>query len=175
MVVGVGLFWLTTTNWYRASWRLIRRASARRTLLALSLATIAGAASISHQHTIPIVAAAAGVAVWICSFNATLPETRIWRAVAWIGDRSYSLYLCHLPVFIIAREIMTRIGAKEYWDSAPLIWCAAPFAIGAALLAADVTYRLVELPFAKRGRAISEHKDRAGVPVSPVSIPPTHH
>ncbi|MEM5371370.1 acyltransferase [Paraburkholderia azotifigens] len=173
MVVGVGLFWLTTTNWYRPSWRLIQHAAARRASLAFALATIAGAASISHQHTIPIVAAAAGLAVWVCSFDATIPESRVSRAFSWVGDRSYSLYLCHLPVFIMVREVMMRAGAKGYWDSAPLIWCAVPLAIGAALLAADATYRLVELPLSALGRAVIDREDVAAIAVSSASMPPT--
>jgi len=175
MVAGVCLYWLTTTPGYRASRRLVRYLVLRRALLAAAIIAIATSPIISHQHAVVIVAMAATVAVWICSFDSTLPESKLWCAFEWLGDRSYSLYLCHLPVFIVVRELMIRVGAKEYWDGAPLIFCVIPFVIGAALLIANLTYRLVELPFARRGRAISEHKDHAAIPVSPASMPPTHH
>lgn len=33
--------------------------------------------------------------------------------VRWIGERSYSIYLCHLPIILLTREAMTRLGMMD--------------------------------------------------------------
>lgn len=56
------------------------------------------------------------------------------RAMTWLGDRSYSLYLWHWPIFVIGEAIWGRTPAL----SAALLL--------ATLLAAAMAYRFVEYP-----------------------------
>lgn len=72
-------------------------------------------------------------------------------ALLWLGARSYSLYLCHIPVWFAVIDAMRRTG---FGGPGSL---GARFAIGLplSLLAADLTYRLVELPLQARGRVVA--------------------
>lgn len=67
---------------------------------------------------------------------------------AWLGARSYSLYLCHIPIWFTVIDISQRVGlAGQAW--LPLRFAVA---LSASLLAADLTYRWLELPLQERGR-----------------------
>ena len=59
-------------------------------------------------------------------------------ALVWLGDRSYSLYLWHWPILVLGFALGYR---GELWPTVCLILF--------SLLAAIVSYRLVELPFWK--------------------------
>ncbi len=71
--------------------------------------------------------------------------------LAWIGDRSYSLYLWHWPVF----SLVAAFGLMDRW---PFVLSSIALSMGLAAL----TYRWVELPFWKgrysragRGRTLA--------------------
>lgn len=155
MVVGASLYWLTTTRGYKRSWILVRSPAVRWILLAASILTIAFATSIAREHVIPLVAAAGGIAVWIASFDVTIPSSKVATAFQWVGDRSYSLYLCHLPMYAVLREVMMRSGAKPYWTSGAMILLTIPAAFAVCVFMSDLTYRFVERPFAELGRQIA--------------------
>ena len=72
------------------------------------------------------------------------------RACEKLGDRSYSLYLCHLPVCAVLVILWRHTGASGYAANAAFI----ALAIAAALVATELSYRLVEQPIEKmlRGR-----------------------
>ena len=68
------------------------------------------------------------------------------RAVAWVGARSYGLYLWHWPVFVLAT------AALPEWDRAPL----GPLGIAAislaiTVVAATLSYRFIEQPIRRDG------------------------
>ena len=66
----------------------------------------------------------------------------------WLGVRSYSLYLCHIPVWTLVVELMQRSGlGGQGWLAVRFL-----FAISASLILADLTYLRVELPLQARGR-----------------------
>ncbi len=79
------------------------------------------------------------------SSSAADEESR-WRRlmsaepVAWIGRRSYGIYLWHWPVIVIvAQELRTEPGTFQYVVSA--IWC-----VIVTIALADLSYRFVEAP-----------------------------
>ncbi len=69
-------------------------------------------------------------------------------ATLWLGSRSYSLYLCHIPVWFTVIELMQRAGL----GSERLVPMRFALGLLCSLLAADATYRKVELPLQARGR-----------------------
>jgi peptidoglycan/LPS O-acetylase OafA/YrhL len=76
------------------------------------------------------------------------------RIVVWIGVRSYGLYLWHTFVFA---------AVQRHWPGASDFFLI-PFAIAVSILAAALSYRIVERPFQqlrKRNRVISAHEGPA--------------
>jgi hypothetical protein len=64
------------------------------------------------------------------------------RALRWLAARSYAIYLWHWPVAVV-----TRPGADVHWPAPVVLFVR----IGATLLLADLTHRLVEFPIRTLG------------------------
>ncbi|APY13151.1 acyltransferase family protein [Brucella sp. 10RB9214] len=98
-----------------------------------------------------LVAMTAGVLVFAGSYNADrfkLPG--ILQSIGlYLGDRSYSLYLAHIPAYLSARHFLEWAGYQQQ---------AIPSLILAGVLTlafSEASYRYVENPFRKRGAVIS--------------------
>ncbi|MBR1124990.1 acyltransferase [Bradyrhizobium lablabi] len=75
------------------------------------------------------------------------------KAFRWIGERSYAIYLIHLPAFGICQEIWFR-WLSTWGLTEPRYW----YAIGAPVLTAvlaDLNFRLVENPLRAYGVRLS--------------------
>ncbi|NPD66672.1 hypothetical protein HN018_21685 [Lichenicola cladoniae] len=76
----------------------------------------------------------------------------------WIGARSCSIYMCHIPIWFTVIDVMRRTGpgGETY---VPLGFMIAALA---TLTAADLTYRWLELPLQERGRIRARALDDRG-------------
>ncbi|MCI6573847.1 MAG: acyltransferase family protein [Actinomycetaceae bacterium] len=88
----------------------------------LSLASAALLYGVSNQHT--LVAAIFG-----------------WRPVAWIGERSYAIYLWHMPLVAFMREPLSLVP----------LWLATLIVAAGAIVLASVSWVLVEDPIRRHG------------------------
>lgn len=64
----------------------------------------------------PLVIPAISVGGALCLWSAlgrTNYSNAFSAAIRWVGERSYSIYLCHLPIILLTREIMTSAGMME--------------------------------------------------------------
>ncbi|WP_447786462.1 acyltransferase family protein [Stenotrophomonas bentonitica] len=75
---------------------------------------------------------------------------RMSTAARWIGERSYSIYLCHLPSILIVREVLTRTVGME--PTAITVAMAMTATVVLIAVLSDLSYRFVELRF-QRSRA----------------------
>lgn len=104
--------------------------------------------------------------------------TRIWmplnaifrtRALTWLGERSYPLYLMHFGVLALS---FAAFEAPLQLDSARS-WSIMALALVASLAVSDVLHRVIEKPMIRRGRALSKRLSApdsvATSPQSPVS------
>lgn len=118
-------------------------------LLAVGVGTVIMAPAQLPQ---PFVLPAIALGAWACLLS-TLNGNSFTAAVAaplhWIGERSYSIYLCHLLVLLSVREVLTRMGMM---DPTPLH---VALGFGAALMAiallGDLSYKQIELRFHRSG------------------------
>ncbi|QWT21289.1 acyltransferase [Bacillus sp. NP157] len=92
--------------------------------------------------------------VWIASYDQGFLVSRAWTrtVVSYIGSRSYSIYLCHLFVLYVVRDVWTRRGWLDgHHDAAAVVWF-----IALTWLLAEASYRFVERPFLPRRRPAVE-------------------
>lgn len=63
-----------------------------------------------------------------------------WQPLVWLGQRSYSIYLWHYPLFALMNPV-GDVSAKPWWVYA--VEC------GVVLAVAELSYRFIETPFRK--------------------------
>lgn len=104
--------------------------------------------NLQQPYLIPAVSFGAGLCLLSSlsgqSLSAVLPS----KLLAWIGERSYSIYLCHLPLILVTRELSVRFKFNEptYFNFS--ISLAIAFFLIAIL--SHLSYKLIEIPFQKR-------------------------
>jgi peptidoglycan/LPS O-acetylase OafA/YrhL len=95
---------------------------------------------------LPIFAVAGAALVCAAVSDTQLARGLAWRPLTWLGERSYSLYLWHLPVLVAATSVASdTIGVR----------------VGALLAATAISafsYRLIEQPFRRRPAIPSSHR-----------------
>ncbi len=104
----------------------------------------------------PVAALSFGLLVLLAGENLALPVSRGWlyRTMWYLGDRSYTIYLFHFPMFAVAWLIVYR-----FWPS--LMSNAITFGVSQMMLVVallipfvEVVYRLIELPLMQLGKRL---------------------
>ncbi len=130
--------------------------------LLLSLAVIGGQNMTVISHRVSMITLISILLVFIASYDKDylLKKGRLKQVLLWVGSRSYAIYLIHIPVFYITREIWFRIGepASPRFNPAYLDQLVIT-AIVLLLLLSELNYRLVEMPLRMKGRAIAQRME----------------
>jgi peptidoglycan/LPS O-acetylase OafA/YrhL len=111
----------------------------------------------------PVFTALAAVAVLLAQRNTGwvfggVPA--LGRALSYLGDRSYSLYVCHPILWIgVYPYLIQRYGAGlPGWvrSTAPGIWLQFAGMFIVALVVTELSYQLIEVPYIERGKRLIE-------------------
>jgi peptidoglycan/LPS O-acetylase OafA/YrhL len=126
--------------------------------LMLAALALLAAPFTSLWHTrIGLIAALSAGLVWIASYDRgyLLPQSGMSRLMAWIGARSYAIYLIHVPAFFFMREVYDRLEIPS-----PATWLSAiplsALTAGLIILLAELNYRYIEQPLRSRGVRIAK-------------------
>ena len=139
---------------------LARNGLIRTTFLILVIFLLGSLASpfLAPLYSVPqgLVALVAGVLVYAASFDSGFIAGRgaVRHVLCWLGSRSYAIYLIHLPVFALVREVGYRAVIHGYaWNnhSSGLMVGVSGVVV---LCLAELNYRFVEAPGRSRGRKI---------------------
>lgn len=144
------------------------------TVLALALA---GATGLGFNNTvvIPVVCAISVLLVFIaaCEGGLVVFPWPVQVALDYIGKRSYTIYLVHLPMFFLTMEIMFRYTRERGIPINSDLWLEYTVLMFALVIGmTELIYRMVERPMIARGRAVAdrivsrgnERMAHAGVP-----------
>jgi len=134
-------------------------------LLIFALAAIPQSLVTIRFH-VALMALVSAVLVYMASFDRAyvLPAGIFRPLLLWIGSRSYAIYLCHLPAYMITHEFWTR-WTKAHGLVPPDGTYTLRYAVMAlALIAifAELNYRLIETPLRTRGVTIARAISGAG-------------
>lgn len=111
-----------------------------------------------HGHSVRLLTCTA--LVWAASYDRdyVVRSPRLMPVFAWLGARSYSLYLIHVPAFFFVRELFHRLDPSTPVNrSGPVVlavFCLTASAL--VLVVAELNFRYVETPMRRRGRAIAD-------------------
>jgi peptidoglycan/LPS O-acetylase OafA/YrhL len=88
------------------------------------------------------------------------------RAALWLGTRSYAIYLLHIPVIMLLRELAVRyeIGLLP----AHLLDWRVALVLAAIFLASEVAHRSIEAPLRRQGVLVANRRTGVRTPVSAV-------
>lgn len=120
-------------------------ASVNRPLLLFGVAlTLIAPVQLPQPFVVPAISIG-GALCLLSSLAGNSYSGRLSGIARWIGERSYSIYLCHLPCILMVREVLTRTTTMEPTPSNVAL---AMIGTGALIAGfADISYRLVELRF----------------------------
>jgi len=125
-------------------------------------------------YRLGIIAVLSAVLVWVASYDRDylLPRSPLKTALTWVGSRSYGIYLIHVPVFFLLRELWFRLAPLGSSDMASHPWLALACGLSLIGLLSELNYRLVEMPMRNRGARLVERL-RGASPILPVSGAPS--
>ncbi|MGS0893824.1 fatty acid desaturase [Burkholderia stagnalis] len=158
LVLGAGAYAFHRTL---ASRRLATLLAVRRLTTPVRLALLASlvcAPLISARAPVAVIASAAAGLVWLAAASdhrGRAPRRGGARvAMHWVGERAYSIYLCHLPVLLVTSEILSRTGGfvSARW---PQLALAGTGSLGAIALIASLSYRHLEQPGIRWSRRLT--------------------
>lgn len=98
------------------------------------------------------------IMIFITTWNAgyLFADKWVYGIGLWLGDRAYAMYLCHIPVMYMTREIAFRILGPEVSLGPQHFWYLVPAALVLIVLLSDLTFRLVERPLRSKGVVIAK-------------------
>ncbi|WP_422648795.1 hypothetical protein OJJOAM_000540 [Cupriavidus sp. H18C1] len=102
-------------------------------------------ASLPQPFVLPIIAIGSVICLVSSLRGDAFSGSPVAKPLVWFGERSYSIYLCHLPIILVTREAMQRTIGLEPTIANVIV--AIVSAGGLIAVAADLSYRWIELPF----------------------------
>lgn len=166
MLLGAFLAYFSSTSRYARIGEALEKFRAFRfpvaTVLIASLMLIPGS---GMSRSAAGIALASFALVFLASFNRRFlfGSSKLARPFLWIGTRSFSIYLIHMPVAWFVNEVGFRLSSNPEAYRAPLpnepfhLWISfATFAV--VMLVAEANYRIVETPLRRYGRRLTENR-----------------
>ncbi|WP_367255371.1 acyltransferase family protein [Pseudomonas sp. stari2] len=160
LALGVLLaMWSAQPSWRRWEPTFLRRPWAGVTVLivlALLLSYMATDRFTFVSYRIGSIAVLGALLVWIASYNRDylLPAGRVQRLMAWIGSRSYGIYLIHIPAYQLVRELIFRLQSAGLPSPAGHPVVTLLIAGSLIVLLSELNYRFIEMPMRNRGAAL---------------------
>lgn len=107
---------------------------------------------------IGLIAVLATVLVWLASYRQDYlwPAGQAQRLVMWLGARSYAIYLIHIPVYFVTRELLHRFSSYTSNSESLHVPLSIGVAGGLILLLSQLNYRWVEMPMRQIGGRIAQ-------------------
>ncbi len=166
LLLGAGVAYVSSTKYYETIRNWAKALGRARLIVASVLVALLMLIPATGAYL-----ACAGIAivsfalVLLASFDENLlfGKTRITEAFVWIGSRSFSIYLIHMPTWWFVNEAAYRIAGRVPGYSVPLfhspmrlgVSCAAVLAI---ICVAELNYRFVEVPIREKGKRIADSR-----------------
>ncbi|WP_223547535.1 acyltransferase family protein [Pseudomonas sp. A-B-19] len=110
----------------------------------------------SANYRVGLIAILSAVLVWIASYNRDylLPAGGLQRLMAWIGSRSYGIYLIHIPAWQLVRELIFRLQSAGLPSPAGHPVLTLLIAFGLIVLLSELNFRFIEMPMRNRGATL---------------------
>ncbi|WP_158001316.1 acyltransferase family protein [Cupriavidus basilensis] len=117
---------------------------------------------ISARYPIGIIALSAAGLVWMASCDNRDAAQTGWLSAlfGWLGERAYSIYLCHVPILLVSYEILWRAGGQAPLP-APWLAAAGLGSFGLIVFIGTLSHRYLEQPGIQWGRRLTRPATRS--------------
>ncbi len=162
ILVGILLFYFGKTWIYRAMAPRFLESSSVKMAYSLVLLVLIATAPLPLLGYPNLANAAvwafSGLLVWAAMYGeGYIFSFGVPRLLDWIGSRSYSIYLCQIPMMLINRAVLflvlksrgVELNNHDHWWMLLLGWVISMAA------AAELTYRMIEVPSQRKGRDLA--------------------
>lgn len=160
---GVLIFLLTRTPfWRRLEPTFLASSSVLRAIVNLALILLLVALPVQllgNRFAMGLVALTAAAIVFLASFERgySLSSRTLAPFFAWVGARSYAIYVIHLTAYRLTTEGWTRYALERgaplsTGDTFPMLATAVVILFGLA----ELNHRFVEVPFRDKGKRLAE-------------------
>lgn len=153
--LGVLLAIVQGRGWLAPPGRRLHGAVARLVVLATAalLFYLAAFKQVELPFQLSILALCSAALVWLCSGTQDLlaGPGMIGRGFVWIGQRSYAMYLIHIPAMFFLRESAFRLNL----DIANFRLAGGVLAVALIAGLAAANYRWVEAPLRRKGKVLA--------------------
>jgi peptidoglycan/LPS O-acetylase OafA/YrhL len=98
------------------------------------------------------------IIIYLTTWNAgyLFADKSLYKLGLWLGDRAYVMYLNHIPVMYMTREIFYRVLGPDVKLGPEHLWPLVGSSLVLILLLSDLTFRFVERPLRRKGVRISK-------------------
>lgn len=103
-----------------------------------------------HPATTLLACLFCGGLVWLAVMDGCFSRTPLGRLVEYLGERSYSFYLCHVVIIMVVRDVAMRMTGAADTESLPQSWLLCAFTFGVTLMVSGLSYRYIENRFTLR-------------------------
>ncbi|TXH91896.1 MAG: acyltransferase [Pseudomonas sp.] len=117
-------------------------------LMLLAWSPTSGVQTVAGVSTVATVAMISAMLVWLASCGSGIEPGRLLR---WMASRSYALYLVHFPLYALTQILLFPVADCSILQLAIYAICSGTV----IALAAELTYRWVELPLRNYGRQLA--------------------
>lgn len=154
---GVLVFMFSRSRRYeslRPHWLRYKPLALIAALLLLCILVVVPARLYSLPAHMGLLAMIAALIVWVASYGQgyLFGYQGLTGVMKWMGERSYGIYLIHLPVFRLSHELTMRyLDAEGLSYSSAVVPFLLLFSVFLILVLADLNYRFVEEPMRRRG------------------------
>ncbi len=164
LFLGVLLAWWSRGEVYRLFDPVFLRASAWArwfTLLLLfgALVTVGSDALRIIEYRLGIVAVLSALIVFVASYDGDylMAPGLLKRFFMWMGSRSYAVYLWHIPMYAVVRELAFRYAQSHAMQfDARHTWLFVAAAAVLILAVSECSFRLLEAPLRRRGVTVAQ-------------------
>lgn len=117
---------------------------------------------ISARYPIGIIAFSAAGLVWMASCDNRDAARTGWLSAlfGWLGERAYSIYLCHVPILLVSYEILWRAGGPAPLP-APWLAAAGLGSFGLIVFIGTLSHRYLEQPGIQWGQRLTRPATRS--------------
>lgn len=165
IMLGILIYYFSTSSAYKAFEPVSLRNSKLKTFFLTGLLVYLLGAVPGQMINMPIVVGMVAVISAILVLLASYRQQYIFSipvlsgVLAWIGARSYGLYLIHVPAYRFTYEAWTRyLGAHGDQPGTQHTLGMILTALLVMFVAADLNYRFLEVPLRRRGAKIAGEK-----------------